>query len=190
MKILPGFSTHNVLYKYRGQVYETLPIRNYYIEMEEIVGTVKYISVRRKIPMYIHVLILLMLVVPLIIINYSNSQEDTVQVRNHTLRIPSEMYYDYTTKILDIDITNDNSNFETISLTIKSPKGDTIIQLNGINPGESIGSLPVDFEFESLPVKGTITYKSMYNNYVFKDIEKDVLIVDRVVADRDVNRDF
>lgn len=178
------------MYIFKGEKYEDPPINSYHVDSIEVVGDMKYIGIRRKLPIYIHVIILCTLLLPLIILNYNSLTKDSVQVRKHTLRVPSEMYYDASTKVLDIDITNDGSNFETVSFSIEDSSGNTIVKLNGINPGESIGSIPVEYNFKKLPLKCKIIYRTTYEGSIFKDIVMDVLVVDRVVADKDVNRDF
>lgn len=179
-----------VIYVYKGINYDTAPIRYYYIDSVIFSNGVKYFTIRKKIPVYIHLFIIIILLTPLIKVNYEYYSKESIQVRKHTLRIPDEMYYDFDTKILDIDITNDGSNFEIISFSIQDSGGKSILDLNGINPGESIGSIPVNYEFKQLPIICKIVYKTSYKGSVFKNIVKDVSIVDRAVADNDINRDF
>lgn len=180
----------SILYQYNGQTYETPPIKHYYIEMEEMNGAITYISIHRMIPNYVHTILIIFLLVPLIILNYFSFKIKNIQIKDHTLRVPSEMYYDNRTKVLDLDITNDSSNFEVISFTIESPTGEVILELNGINPGESVGSIPIEFKFDSLPVRCILIYKATCNGFVFREIYKDILVVDRRVADNDINHDF
>lgn len=178
------------VYVYKGRNYDSIPIKNYHAHTVDFKNGVKYVGIRSKIPMYIHLIIVGLLLIPLVKLNYDRLSKESIQVGKHTLRIPSEMYYDLNTKILDIDITNDGSNFETISFIIQDQDGDNIVELNGINPGESIGSIPVNYDFKKLPLKCKIIYKSSYQGNIFKDVKMDVLVVDRVVADKDLNLDF
>lgn len=180
----------STVYVYKGRRYDSPPIKLYHIDSIEFIEGAKYTYIRRKLPIYVHIIILCVLILPLAKLNYDSMHKESVQVRKHTLRVPSEMYYDSSTKILDIDITNDGSNFETVSFTIQDSNGSIIVKLNGINPGESIGSIPVQYKFSKLPLKCKIVYKTTYQGSVFKDIERDVLVVDRIVADKDTNRDF
>lgn len=184
-------TSKTIIYLYKGKGYEVPPIKSYYIDMKEIKDDITYITIRRKIPSFIHGIIMGALLAPLLVsIYYVSISSNNIQIRNHTIRVPSEMYYDNRTGTLDIDISNDSSNFETISILIKDNEGNNIIELNGINPGESVGTLPVEIDNDKLPMRSTIVYKSNHGFYEFKSIKLNVLIVDRSIADKDINRDF
>lgn len=178
------------IYLYKGSSYEYPPIKTYCIDKRVVKGSTTYLTLRRVIPMWVHIFIIMLLISPHVFIITKIITTESVQVRQHTMRIPSEMYYDYETKILDLDITNDSSNFEVVNITLLSSNNEQILELKGINPGDAIGSIPTEFIFDSLPMSCKIIYQTKYDDHIFNDTIKDVLIVDRSVADKDVNRDF
>lgn len=181
---------HN-LFKYKGSSYEEPPIKYYYIYQEEIVGNVKYIYIRRKIPTFLHAMIFIILLAPLIYINYINYNINSNIIKNHIVRVPKEMYYDYNTGVLDLDIINDESNFEIISITITPRFENTnIVDIKGIEPGHSIGSIKLEYSFKELPVEARVIYRVYSSNISFKEIYRDVLIIDKNITNNDINRDF
>lgn len=191
MSILHDDNVKAKLYKYKNNYFNEPPIKYYHIDSEEIVDNIKYVTIRRKIPIFGHLIFMLILLSPIMYINYANRHNLNNQIRTHTIRIPSEMYYDDRAMTLDVDITNDESNFETVSIVLENSKGKSILELNGIKPGESVGAIPInENSFSKLPEQCTVIYKAQRDGYKFNYVKRDVLVVDRSVADKDTNCDF
>lgn len=183
-------TTKQVLYKYKSMIFDEIPVRNYYIERKEVVGNITYISIKKVMPNYVHVCIISILLIFLVIINYLAYKANDTQIRSHTIRVPKEMYYDFETKVIDLDICNDDSNFEVINITLRDSYNKEIVRLSGIEPGDSIGGIPIEYTFSKLPITCTLSYSAKYNNFVFKEIKRDVLVVDKRVVEDSINRDF
>lgn len=191
MSLLHELKNRQILYKYKDKVLDHLPFNNFEIDKQEIDGNITYISVSKRLPNYVHFIIVIILLVPIIFINSTSNKLHYYQKKVHYMRVPTEMYYESKTNSLDLDVTNDISNFETISIKLVDPNGDTVLNLTGIKPGESIGTIPIgDYKFESLPARCKLLYDSTCDGFRFDTIYKDILVVDRSVTDKELNNDF
>lgn len=191
MEVLHKDKEMQTLYVHKERISEDPPFKNYTIEKKEIKGNIEYITIRRVVPLFVHILFALILVTPMVFINYKAYTDGSVQKRVHTIRVPSTMYWDNRTNTIDVDVINDSSNLETISIELRDKNGKLILQFNGIKPGESIGSVPIsEYKVTDIPISGRLIYKSSYNEFVYNEIEIDVLIVDRRVAEKEQNNDF
>ena len=178
-------------YIYRGKTLDYIPIKFYVIDRVDIIGSNKYITIRKVIPLFVHIVIVLSMLVSLILINYYTNHIGSIQKRIHTVRLSNTFYYDKDTKVLDIDYINDSSNMETVSITLTDYKGNIVFDIRGIKPGESISSILVDnYTFNKLPSTYKLKYSSTYNNYIFKDTYFDIIVVDTSTTINNVNNNF
>lgn len=172
-------------YRYKGMIYDYPPIKYYYIDGKEYKDTYTINDIRRRIPMFVHLLIFLLLCIPNVFTIYTYTTKSSIkQEYTHRMLVPSEMYFDTRTQTLDIDIYNDASNKETISISIVDEHDNVIVTLNGIEPGYSIGGIPVtEYEFKELPMQVKVLYNAVYNGKVYSTIEKKLLIVSSVTSE-------
>lgn len=189
MSVLQSINTKQVLYKFKGRTYEEPPSKHFTILHEYLDGDIKYIVVKKDLPLFIHITFITILVILIGAVN-AYCSVGLSNVFNHVMRVPSEMFYDSRSKTIDVDLYNDSSNAEIISITLKEHGKDAILTLNGIEPGHSIGAIPTSYEFVSLPSECILTYDVMFETGLVTSKDIKVLIVDRAIADKDENRDF
>lgn len=182
----------DIIYKYKGITYSYLPFKNYRVDKIEQEGSTIYYTISKTIPLFIHIIIICSLISLLIILFININNNSSIDI-THKARVPSEMYWDSKNKILDIDITNDESNIDTvISFKLIDGKSNKVIlDVKGINQGESIGSLPIDdYEFNNLPKSYRLEYHISYKYLISKVENFNIIVIDKDKAESELNNDF
>ena len=165
-----------MIYIYKDNMYDSVPIKHYHVLEENTEGDVIYITIDRKIPNLVHLLVIITVFVLNVIMLHDVSSN--ISYTNHISSIPSVMYYDRTNNILDIDITNDLSNYESISIELLNRNGDTVFNITGIRVGSSIGSIQPLCDIYTLPEQYTLKY-TIFDDGKQLTKEYTVLIVER-----------
>lgn len=182
--------TYNMIFVYKGSCYESNPIKYYYINNEYYIGTIKYICITKRLPVFIHLFITTLFVLILCSLLYISKMTNEGTFGNHIINVPTEMYYSSSNRVLDVDISNDSSNFESIDITIRDKSNNVLLTFSNIEPSEAVGGVEIAYEFSKLPASCIIEYVMVSPNLLSKSVTLDVLIIDRDVASSDMNYDF
>lgn len=179
-------------YIYKGVMYEEPPIRFWAVTDIDTSNT-GYIKtfIRNELYEILAIIFFVILIVcSTAFVTWSKYSHNYYNIGNHIIRVPSEMFYDSDSKVLDIDITNDSSNFETVGLSVSDKNDNPIVSVKDINPGESVGGIVISKELTELPIEGYVNYMIYNKDSGYSVITKKVLIVDRHVSDSIVNKEF
>jgi hypothetical protein len=178
-------------YRYKGVLYEEPPFESFKVVNADYRddGTIIY-NIKSKRPSILN-LFLLLPVIGLILFNVAVYDMRTGDGFTHITRIPEQMYYDSVSGTIDVDIENDAQNVGNISLKLVDDlNGQTLLELEGIEPGESIGSIPVESVETGMPVMCTLYYTVTPAYVSLTPLEKKVMLIDRANSDSELNQYF
>ena len=163
------------MYKYKGIIYDHAPFKKFHVIEIELIDGVEIKVIERRFSFVTHLIIISFIVFcNIFLLNSIITSHNTVE---HIIRVPEKMYYDSDLRILNLDITNDISNIESVSIKLLDTDGNTIFKLNGIEPNESVGGIYVESEeFNVLPCTCMLEY-SYYTdlNVYTKNLKVSIL---------------
>lgn len=181
-----------ILYRYKGVLHEIPPITDYkvisesYLEEEGV-----YVhEIKASRPSMLN-LLLIIPIIGIIVFNVPIYNMRVHQSFYHITKVPSQMYWDSRVNTIDVDIENDEQNVGSINVKlVNDVDGSTVFELTGINPGESIGAIPIEAAPTNLPVMCTLYYEVLPGYLALKPLEKKVMLVDRNSSDKELNEYF
>ena len=189
MNIKNKYKDKEIFYKYKGTISDYPLVKPFIIDKVDANGNTVTFTIRKGKSLVFHLFVFLICIIPMIIIIYNCLSLNSNFKTRHILRIPNEFYYNDDYKAIDLDLTNDGSNLENVNISLYY-NNELLLNFERIEPGESIGAIPLDLSKYKLPLECKLKYTAYKDNIVYSDVMLDVLIVDTGVLDEQFNNLF